>query len=64
MSQEKRACPPEDCGGIWGYKDLLAILENPEHEDYEEMRDWLEGDFDPTYLNRREINQLLIEYCR
>ncbi|SHE23340.1 plasmid pRiA4b ORF-3 family protein [methanotrophic endosymbiont of Bathymodiolus puteoserpentis (Logatchev)] len=60
----KRACPPEDCGGIWGYKDLLAILETPEHEDYEEMRDWLEGDFDPTYLNRREINQLLIEYCR
>ena len=60
----KRACPPEDCGGIWGYKDLLAILENPEHEDYENMRDWLVEGFDPAYLGRREINQLLIEYCR
>ena len=60
----KRACPPEDCGGIWGYADLLAILENPEHDEYEEMLEWLEGEFDPAYLDRREINQLLLEYCR
>jgi len=60
----KRACPPEDCGGIWGYADLLAILENPEHEEYEAMLEWLGGEFDPAYLVRREINQLLLEYCR
>lgn len=60
----KRACPPEDCGGIWGYADLLEILQDPEHEEYENMIDWLGGEFDPTYLNRREINQLLLEYCR
>ena len=60
----KRACPPEDCGGIWGYADLLAILENPEHEEHEEMLEWLGGEFDPAYLGRREINQLLLEYCR
>ena len=60
----KRACPPEDCGGIWGYADLLVILENPEHEEYEEMLEWLDGEFDPAYLSRKEINQLLLEYCR
>ncbi|WP_428356946.1 plasmid pRiA4b ORF-3 family protein [Methyloprofundus sp.] len=60
----KRACPPEDCGGIWGYTDLLAIMENPEHVEYEDMIEWLGDEFDPAYLRRREINQLLLEYCR
>jgi hypothetical protein len=43
----KRNCPPEDCGGAWGYADLLSILAdqaNPRHED---MREWLGEDFDP-----------------
>ncbi len=37
----KRACPPEDCGGIPGYYNLLEVLGNPEHEEYEEMVYWL-----------------------
>ncbi len=60
----KRACPPEDCGGIWGYSDLLLILEDPKHPEYKEMLDWIGGKFDPTLLDRKEINQLLLEYCR
>lgn len=42
-----RACPPEDCGGAWGYADLLKILGDPEHEEYEETREWAGEDFDP-----------------
>ena len=42
------ACPPEDCGGVYGYADLLAILKDPDHEEYEETRDWLGEDFDPA----------------
>lgn len=39
----ERACPPEDCGSIPGYYELLEILKNPEHEEYEEMISWLKG---------------------
>ncbi len=35
------ACPPEDCGGAPGYFDLLEILHNPTHPEYEEKVIWL-----------------------
>ncbi len=37
----KGACPPEDCGGTWGYEDLQGALADPKHEMHEEMREWL-----------------------
>ena len=43
----KRACPPEDCGGVWGYGELLETLQDPNHPDHEEMLEWVDGDFDP-----------------
>ena len=51
----KRACPPEDCGGIWGYAELLEIIKNPEHEEHEEMLEWLGGEFDPEHFDREEV---------
>jgi len=39
----ERACPPEDCGGVGGYYNLLEILENPEDEEYKAMVEWLKG---------------------
>lgn len=42
----KRACPPEDCGGVWGYSDLLKILRNPSHPDYRDMKAWAGRKFD------------------
>ncbi len=49
----ERSCPPEDCGGVGGYYDLLSILRDPEHEEYEETRvwageNWSPEDFDPA----------------
>jgi hypothetical protein len=43
----KRACPPEDCGGIWGYENLLSVIKNPNDAEYEEMMEWLDDEFDP-----------------
>src|ERR1035437_413441 len=31
----KMNCPPEDCGGVWGYSDMLAVLKDKSHEEYE-----------------------------
>jgi hypothetical protein len=42
------ACPPEDCGGAWGYADLKAALADPGHDEHESMRDWVGDDFDPA----------------
>jgi hypothetical protein len=60
----KRACPPEDCGGIWGYGDLLITISDPKHPEYEEMMEWLGGEFDPEAFDLEEINENLAEYCR
>jgi hypothetical protein len=37
----KGACPPEDCGGIPGYYNLIEILSNPKNPEYKEMKNWL-----------------------
>ena len=42
-----RACPPEDCGGIWGYPDFVEASQNPDHERHEELLEWVGGSFDP-----------------
>jgi len=55
----KMNCPPEDCGGVWGYADLLDIISNPEHDEYEDTIEWLGEDFDPEYFNLEETNSIL-----
>jgi hypothetical protein len=57
----KRACPPEDCGGIWGYMGLLEAIQDPDHPEHEEMLDWAGGEFDPVAFDLREVNAELKE---
>jgi hypothetical protein len=57
------ACPPEDCGGPWGYQNLKEVLADPRHEEHEDMLDWLGldsgGEFDPGQFSVDEVNARL-----
>lgn len=55
----ERNAPPDDCGGIWGYADLLAALKDPDHSMHEEMREWAGEDFDPEAFDLDQINRAL-----
>jgi hypothetical protein len=59
----KGACPPEDCGGIWGYAHLQDVLADPRDEDHGDMLDWLGLDsadeFDPRKFSIDEVNTRL-----
>lgn len=54
--------PPEDVGGTLGYEEFLEIMADSQHEDHENMRRWIEGqwyrDFDIDMVNRRLQNVL------
>jgi len=51
----KRACPPEDCGGTYGYEDFLEIIGDPENEQHEEILEWVGGRFDPEHFDPNEV---------
>jgi len=55
----KRACPPEDCGGPCGYQELLEILSDPEHGEYESTKEWIESfkgwPFDQEHFDPLEV---------
>jgi len=58
----KKACPPEDCGGIWGYYELLETIADPKADDHEDMVEWLGGDFDPDAFDLDEVNTILAKW--
>ena len=59
----KGTCPPEDCGGAWGYENLKVILADPTHEEYKEMKEWLgledDEEWDANEFNLNEVNESL-----
>jgi hypothetical protein len=55
----KRACPPEDCGGSWGYANFLEAIQNPEHPEHEELTEWIGGEFDPEAFDAEDVNEEL-----
>jgi hypothetical protein len=55
----KRACPPEDCGGPWGYGDFVQAIQDPKHERHAELLEWVGGEFDPEALDIEAVNEQL-----
>ena len=55
----KRACPPEDCGGAWGYGDFLAAIRDPQHEQHAELLEWVGDEFDPEQFALEAVNEEL-----
>jgi len=54
----ENACPPEDCGGIFGYYELLSLLKDPEHPAYQEMIDTY-GEIRPRDFDLEAVNRSL-----
>ena len=51
----KMACPPEDVGGPWGYQDFLAAINDPDHDQHEELLEWVGGSFDAELFDPGEV---------
>lgn len=59
----RRATPPEDCGGVWGYQDLVDSLADPGHPEHRDRLAWLgldaAGEFDPARFDQDAIDRRL-----
>ncbi len=58
----KRRCPPDDCGGPWGYLAYLEALSDPTNKRQRELLHW-RGPFDPEAVDRDAIEEALGEFA-
>lgn len=55
----KRNGPPEDCGGISGYEDVIDALTSKDKSEHEDLLEWL-GDYDPEKFDIDQINKVIL----
>lgn len=55
----RRACPPEDVGGVWGYDEFLDAIRSEDHPEHESYRAWAGDDFDPAAFDLDDVNEAL-----
>lgn len=46
-------------GGIPGYYNLLEAIGDPQHQENQDLLDWLGGEFDPEAFSEKDVNQRL-----
>ena len=50
------ACPPDDCGGMGGYYNLLEALADSKHPEHADLKEWIGGEWHPARFDRDEAN--------
>jgi hypothetical protein len=55
----RRACPPEDVGGPWGYQDFVLAVGDPDHDEHEQWLEWAGDRFDPAEFDLAAVNKAL-----
>jgi hypothetical protein len=53
------ACPPEDCGGPYGYTKFRKAIRDPSHPEHEDMLEWIGEEFDPDNFDLQDVNRKL-----
>ena len=54
-----RSCPPEDCGSVPGYYEILKALRNPRTREQRELLEWLGEGYDPERFDIERVNRWL-----
>lgn len=55
----RQLCPLDDSGGLWGHYEALDILEDPDHPDHDEVKEWLADNAEIAEFSVAEANARL-----
>lgn len=58
----KLNCPPEDCGGVWGYYNLLDTIKDKKNPEHQMMLEWFGEGFDEKFFDKDEVNKIIQNY--
>ena len=53
----KLNCPPEDCGGIYGFNNMMQIFKDEKHPEHEDIKEWVGENYDPDYFDPEDVNK-------
>jgi hypothetical protein len=56
----ENACPPEDCGGIYGFDQLKKTISGEESREKDELLSWIGGYYNPSTFDPNFVNKHLL----
>jgi len=56
----RRACPPEDCGGIYGYDRMLSALRSRAHPERKHWLEWIGPNWNSDAFDQQATDQFLV----